>query len=164
MHNKIPTKYYFINSFKKNNIDKLDNNTAIIYRNYKNKLNINEINKIKKYCLKKKRKIFLSNNFKIAIKLGLDGAYIPSFVKSYSHLSFKIKPSFIICIARGGLRVGDILSRIFNIKCGYLGVESYSAEKDNQIANKQSELTFARDLSTTTRDSVSYTHLRAHET
>ena len=23
------------------------------------------------------------------------------------------KPSFIICIARGGLRVGDILSRIF---------------------------------------------------
>ncbi len=62
------------------------------------------------------------------------------------------KPSFIICIARGGLRVGDILSRIFNVKCGYLGVESYSAEKDNQIANKQNELTFARDLSTTSRD------------
>ncbi len=62
------------------------------------------------------------------------------------------KPSFIICIARGGLRVGDILSRIFNVKCGYLGVESYTAEKDNQIANKQNELTFARDLSTTSRD------------
>ena len=30
------------------------------------------------------------------MKLGLDGAYIPSFVKSYSHLSYKIKPSFII--------------------------------------------------------------------
>ena len=96
MHNKIPKKFYFINSFKKNNIDKLDNNTAIIYRNYKNKLNINEIIKIKNYCLKKKRKIFLSNNFKIAMKLGLDGAYIPSFLKSYSHLSYKIKPSFII--------------------------------------------------------------------
>ena len=54
--------------------------------------------------------------------------------KSIDKLAIKISdsnfnPSFIICIARGGLRVGDILSRIFNVKCGYLGVESYSAEK-----------------------------------
>lgn len=77
--------------------------------------------------------------------------------KSIDNLAIKISdsgfnPSFIICIARGGLRVGDILSRIFNVKCGYLGVESYSSEKENQIANKQNELTFARDLSTTSRN------------
>jgi len=62
------------------------------------------------------------------------------------------KPSFIICIARGGLRVGDILSRIFNVKCGYLGVESYSALESGKISDQQNELTFARDLSTTSRD------------
>ncbi len=77
--------------------------------------------------------------------------------KSVDNLAIKISdsgfnPSFIICIARGGLRVGDILSRIFNVKCGYLGVESYSAEKKNQIANKQNEIVFARDLSTTTKN------------
>ena len=59
-----------------------------------------------------------------------------TYNKSIDNLAVQISdsgfnPSFIICIARGGLRVGDILSRIFNVKCGYLGVESYSAEKDN---------------------------------
>ena len=80
-----------------------------------------------------------------------------TYNKSIDNLAIQIsdsgfKPSFIICIARGGLRVGDILSRIFNVKCGYLGVESYSAEKNNQFADKQNELTFARDLSTTSRN------------
>ena len=80
-----------------------------------------------------------------------------TYNKSIDKLALQINdsgysPSFIICIARGGLRVGDILSRIFNVKCGYLGVESYSAKKENQIANTQNELTFARDLSTTSRN------------
>ena len=43
MHKYFLKKFYFINSFKKNNIDKLDNNTGVIFRNYKNKLNVNEI-------------------------------------------------------------------------------------------------------------------------
>ena len=61
------------------------------------------------------------------------------------------KPSFIICIARGGLRVGDILSRIFKVKCGYLGVESYSSAGEGKVSDVQNELTFARDLSTTSK-------------
>ena len=36
-------KYYFINKFETNNIDKLDNNTGVIFRNYKNSLNVKEI-------------------------------------------------------------------------------------------------------------------------
>ena len=63
------------------------------------------------------------------------------------------KPSFIICIARGGLRVGDILSRIFKVKCGYLGVESYSSTGEGKVSDVQNELTFARDLSTTSKSS-----------
>ena len=95
MHKNIPNKFYFINSFKKNNIDKLDNNTGVIYRNYNKKLNFREIINIKKYCSKKKIKFYLSNDYKFALKLGLDGAYIPSFNKSFRHLNYYTKSSFI---------------------------------------------------------------------
>ena len=48
-------KYYFISKFERNNIDKQDKETVIIYRNYslKNK-NKEIILNIKKHCKKKK--------------------------------------------------------------------------------------------------------------
>ena len=90
-------KYYFINKFETNNIDKQDKQTVIIYRNYSTKT-INEelVLKIKKYCKKRKIKFYLSNNIKLAIKLNLDGAYIPSFNKSTLHLSYSFKKDFDI--------------------------------------------------------------------
>ena len=96
MHNFFPNKFYFINSFKKNNIDKLNANTGVIFRNYNKKLSIYEIIQAKKYCKKKGLKFFLSNNFRLAIKLGLDGIYIPAFNQSLRHLGYKTKSSFII--------------------------------------------------------------------
>ena len=96
MHNNFPNKFYFIKAFKKNNIDKLNINTGVIFRNYSKKVSIYEIIQTKKYCKKKGIKFFLSNNIKLSIKLGLDGSYIPSFNKSLRHLSYKTKSSFII--------------------------------------------------------------------
>ena len=58
MHKKIPKKYYFIKKFDKSNIDKQDNNTAIIYRNYSKKNEKKEILKLKYYCKKKRFEIF----------------------------------------------------------------------------------------------------------
>ena len=85
-------KYYFINKFDTNNIDKLDRQTIVIYRNYNSKLiNKELILKIKKYLNRKKIKLYLSNNVKLAIKLDLDGAYLPSFNKSTNHLAFSYK-------------------------------------------------------------------------
>ena len=73
-------KYYFINKFDTNNIDKLNKQTAVIYRNYNlETLNKEFILKLKKYCQKKGIKFYLSNNIKLAMKLDLDGAYLPSF-------------------------------------------------------------------------------------
>ena len=47
-------KYYFINKFDTNNIDKQDKQTIIIYRNYSSKITDEKhILKIKKYCKKK---------------------------------------------------------------------------------------------------------------
>ena len=42
-------KYYFINKFDTNSIDKQDKNTAIIYRNYNENSNSSLIRKFKKY-------------------------------------------------------------------------------------------------------------------
>ena len=90
-------KYYFINKLDTNNIDKQDKQTTIIYRNYTTKtVDQTLILKIKRYCKKKSIKFYLSNNIKLAIKLGLDGAYIPSFNKSLKHLAYSYKKNFNI--------------------------------------------------------------------
>ena len=74
----------------------MNNNTGVIFRNYKKSLNLKEIINIKNYCSRKNIKFFISNNFKLAIKLDLDGAYIPSFNKDFQHLTYKVKSSFLI--------------------------------------------------------------------
>ena len=90
-------KYYFINKFDTINIDKQDKQTTIIYRNYSTKTTDQTlILKIKKYCKKKSINFYLSNNIKMAIKLDLDGAYIPAFNKSLKHLAYSYKKNFKI--------------------------------------------------------------------
>ena len=92
MHNYFKTKYYFINKFDTNIINRLDKHTIIIYRNYsEKKINESLVLKLKKFCRKKNKKFFLSNNIKLAIKLDLDGVYLPSFNKSLNHLGYKLK-------------------------------------------------------------------------
>jgi thiamine-phosphate pyrophosphorylase len=90
-------KYYFINKFDTNNINRQDTQTTIIYRNYSTRsIDKRLILKIKRYCKKKSLKFYLSNNIKLAIKLDLDGAYIPAFNKNFNHLSFNYKKNFKI--------------------------------------------------------------------
>ena len=90
-------KYYFINKFDTNNINKQDKQTTIIYRNYSTKTTDQKlILKIKRYCRKKSIKFYLSNNIRLAIKLNLDGAYIPAFNKSLKHLAYSYKKNFKI--------------------------------------------------------------------
>ena len=97
MHYKLPNKYYFINKFDTNLLNKQDRQTAIIYRNYDEKnFNKNLIFKFKNFCKKKGNKFYLANNVKLAINLGLDGAYIPSFNKQMSHLSYNLPKNFEI--------------------------------------------------------------------
>ena len=97
MHINMMRKYYFINKFDTNNIDKQDKQTTIIYRNYSSKpIEQTLILRIKRYCKKKSIKFYLSNNIKLAIKLDLDGAYIPAFNKSLKHLAYTYKKNFRI--------------------------------------------------------------------
>ena len=129
-------KYYFINKFDTNIINKQDKQTTIIYRNYNSKtIDQDLILKIKKYCKKNKVKFYLSNHIKLAIKLDLDGAYIPSFNKSTKHLSFTLKKQFgIIGSAHNikEIKIKEIqnvnkifLSSVFKKNKNYLGINKF---------------------------------------
>ena len=132
MHNKILNRYYFINKFDQSHIDKQDKGTAIIYRNYAQIVDEKLIIKIKNYCKKKGNKFLLSNNIKLAIKLNLDGAYIPSFNKDKKHLSYSFKKRFMILgsshnvyeIRTKELQNVEIifLSSVFKKNKNYLGI------------------------------------------
>ena len=91
MHNKILNKYYFINKFDQSHIYKQDKETTIIYRNYDQEVDEKLILRLKNYYKKKGNKFLLSNNIKLAVKLDLDGVYIPSFNKDKKHLSYSFK-------------------------------------------------------------------------
>ena len=129
-------KYYFINKLETNNIDKQDKQTIIIYRNYSSKtLDEKLILKIKKYCKKKGNKFYLSNDIKLASKLNLDGAYIPSFNKTTKHLAFSFKRNFNIVGSAHNLKEIKIkekqnvdkifLSSIFKRNKNYLGINKF---------------------------------------
>ena len=53
----------------------------------------------------------------------------------------------VVCIAKGGMRVGDVFARIFNVPLAILSVESY---KGDGVKNKRGAVTFSRDLAKTT--------------
>jgi len=129
-------KYYFINKFDTNNIDKQDKQTTIIYRNYSIKTaDETLILKIKKYCKKKSINFYLSNNVKLAIKLGLDGAYIPAFNNSIKHLAYSYKKNFQIIGSAHNLKqirekenqnVSKIfLSSLFKKNKNFLGINKF---------------------------------------
>ena len=113
----------------------MDNNTAIIYRNYDKKLNIKEILKIKDYCSKKKIKFILSNNLKIALSLKLDGGYIPSFKKDFIHLNYNFRSNFLLLGSAHNLKEVRIkerqkvkiifISSLFKKNKNYLGIYKF---------------------------------------
>jgi len=74
--------YYFIDQFNKNEIEKLSSKISLIYRNYDKKNDYNEIKKLVLYCKNRRRKVYISNNLKTAIKYNFNGLYIPSFNKN----------------------------------------------------------------------------------
>ena len=136
MHNQLPIKYFFINKFDTDYIDKQDKLTAIIYRNYVAIVDLNSIIKIKNYCKKKNYKFFLSNNIKLSIKLNLDGAYIPSFNKNLDHLSYSFKKNFLIIGSAHNnkeIKIKEIqgvsaifLSSIFKQNKNFLGINKFN--------------------------------------
>jgi len=95
MHNFFKI-YYFIDEFNRQEIQKLNKNISIIYRNYKENYNLKIIKKLRDFCFAQKREFYLSNNIKLALKLSLDGVYIPSFNKLCNFKNLNSKKNFKI--------------------------------------------------------------------
>ena len=136
MHLKLLNKYYFINTFDTNNFKKQDRTTIIIYRNYSSpKKDIDKIIKLKKFFKKKGNKFLLANDFKLALKLRLDGVYLPSFNNTFNHLSYtKMKNFEIIGSAHNlkEIRIKELqkaktifISSLFKKNKNYLGFNKF---------------------------------------
>jgi thiamine-phosphate pyrophosphorylase len=90
---------------------------------------------LKRYCKKNGVQFYLSNNVKLAIKLDLDGAYIPSFNRSTKHLAYSLKKKFSIIGSAHNLKEIKIkenqnvtkifLSSLFKKNKNYLGINKF---------------------------------------
>ena len=90
---------------------------------------------MKTYCKYSGYKFYLSNNVKLAIKLNLDGAYIPSFNKKIKHLAFSFKKNFLIIGSAHNnkeIKVKELqkvkvlfLSSLFKNNKNYLGINKF---------------------------------------
>ena len=146
MHIKSLSKYYFINTIDTNNLQKQDRETIIIYRNYSSSnININKLLILKNFLRKKGNKLFLANNFKLALKLKLDGVYLPSFNKDFRHNNYFLKKEFIVLGSAHNLKEIKIkekqgvkaifISSVFRKKGTYLGINKFNNLKKHTCKN-----------------------------
>ena len=133
-------KYYFINSLDTNNFKEQDKQAIIIYRNYtSSKVDISKLLKLKNFLKKRGNKFLVSNNFKLALKLRLDGVYLPSFNKKFNHLAYSTFTNFIILGSAHNLKeirikelqnVQEIfISSLFKKNKNYLGLNKFKILK-----------------------------------
>ena len=135
MHKYNFRSFYFINKFEPNHINKLDKKVSIIYRNYSTNLNKELIIKIRDFCKKSNRKFYLSNNLKLAIRLDLDGVYLPSFNNELNVFQFNLKKKFELIGSAHNIKeirnkeiqnVEKIfLSSVFKKNKNYLGINKF---------------------------------------
>ena len=143
MHKILPKYYYFIDRFHKEHIKNLDKNIAIIFRKYNKKLNIVEIYKIKKFCKLTGRKFLISNNIKLALKLDLDGVYLPSFNRNTRINIYSKKTKFLVLGSAHNLKEIKIkekqnvdaifLASLFKKKKTYLGLKRFKILKSKTL-------------------------------
>ena len=143
----IKKKYYLIientKDIKLNNIKK-KNKFTIIYRNDKTKEKIDDLNRFRAECKKKKIKLFIANNIKQAIELGSDGLYISAHNKNLKFNRY-ISSKFKVIGSAHNFREINIkkiqgctnifLSRLFKTdyayKDGYLGLIRFNLLRKN---------------------------------
>ena len=91
--------------------------------------------KLKNFLRKKGNKFFIANNFKLALKLRLDGVYIPSFNNKFSHLAYSTFSNFSIIGSAHNLKEIKVkelqkvqsifISSLFKKNKNYLGLYKF---------------------------------------
>jgi thiamine-phosphate pyrophosphorylase len=85
MHNSLPKIFVFLKEYNPEIFKHNITNLGIIYRNYNKTKKKYDLSKLLKICKRKRYKLFISNNIKLAVKIRADGIYIPSFNKNFSN-------------------------------------------------------------------------------
>ena len=94
MHNYIKI-YYFIDRFNFKDLSNIKKEVNIVYRNYQF-YDTQDVIKTREFCKKRKFKLYLANNMKLAIRLNLDGVYLPAFNNISNYSNIKLKNKFTI--------------------------------------------------------------------
>ena len=84
---------------------------GIVYRNYNNPRREIELIKIAKACKKNRYPLFVSNDIKLALKVGADGIYIPSFNKTNKFLNLEKKNLIVLGSAHNQKEIQEKISQ-----------------------------------------------------
>ena len=104
MHKSYYQYFYFIDTLDINQIKWVKSNATVVYRNYKDNLNIKKLVELKKYCKSQNIIFLISNNLKFVIKYKFDGLYLPSFNKKLIKFDKYLPKNKIICGSAHNLR------------------------------------------------------------
>ena len=96
MQKKLPKVYLFIEDFIPSELDHLNKNISIIFRNYKKTISDDQLFALKTYCKSHKKDLYLANDIKRALKYKLSGVYIPSFNKKLNLNVSSLPKNFIL--------------------------------------------------------------------
>ena len=135
MHKINYEKYYFISEYDTNLIKYQERGTNIIFRNYNKKLNVDKLKILRNLCRRKGHPFFLSNDAKLAIRLKLDGVYLPSFNRNFNHLAYSLEKKFIVLGSAHSLKELNLkknqgvkiffVSSLFKKNTNYLGIHRF---------------------------------------
>ena len=103
---------------------------GVVYRNYNAANRENELIKIANACKKKRYKLFISNNIKLAIKYKAAGVYIPSFNKTKSFQNLEKRNIIILGSAHNQKEIQTKIKQ--NCKAVFLSPIFY-IEKSNRF-------------------------------
>ena len=144
MQKNFPKIYLFIEDFIPSELNLLNKNISIIFRNYKKTISDSSLIALKTYCKHHKRDLYLANNIKKAIRHKLSGVYIPSFNKKLNSNVFSLPKNFLLLGSAHNQREINIkksqgcslifLAPIFKVgkKTNYLGVNKFNLLTLNQ--------------------------------
>tara|TARA_Y100000591_G_scaffold77863_1_gene65021 strand:- start:699 stop:1229 length:531 start_codon:yes stop_codon:yes gene_type:complete len=96
MHIKNYKKYYFLNKFDYSHLINLDQNISFIWRNKDKQTTLKNLIELRLFCKKYRRKLYISNDIRLAVKLNVDGLYISSTNKSLTFKPVTFKKKFEI--------------------------------------------------------------------
>ena len=137
MKKNLPNLFVFIDKYDEKLFQSNKLNIGIIYRNYENNNREKELLKISKECKKKRYSLFVSNDFKLAIKSKADGIYIPAFNKINKFLNLERKNLRILGSAHNQKEIQEkimqkcdviFLSPVFYVEKSkkYLGIHKFN--------------------------------------